>query len=109
LPKLFTKGVLIPLVDAGMIEIKSIKWMAPVEEEDDYVESEGHFKVMAHFIHAKKLDATWFASNCKVFLEKTYVEAVSDVNYLIEELSGEIGIDNHEAADLCATMGLKAE
>jgi hypothetical protein len=81
LPKLFAKGVLIPLVDAHLIDIKSINWLAPPSgDEDDYIESEGNFKVMAHYLLVKnpKDMAAWFATNCKVFLEEKYVDAVSD-------------------------------
>jgi hypothetical protein len=110
IPKLFARGVLTPLVDAQLIDIKSINWLAPPsEDEDDYIEVEGNFKVMAHYLLLKnpKDMAAWFATNCKVFLEKTCVEAVSDQSYLIQEITEDFGSDADKAAAICSAMGLK--
>jgi len=108
LPKLFAMGVLIPLVDAQLIEIKSINWLPPAEE-DDYVEVEGNFRVMAHFLNAKhgsntKEMSAWFKANCKVFMEDRFIEAVSDAAYLITEITEDLG---ENSAAICDAMGIK--
>lgn len=107
LPKLFAMGVLIPLVDAQLIEIKSINWLPPAEE-DDYVEVEGNFRVMAHFLNAKYNDtkemSAWFNANCKVFMEDRFTDAVSDAAYLITEIKEDLG---EKAAAICDAMGIK--
>lgn len=54
LPKLFANYVLLPLMQNKMLELKQIKWNKemtkedPEAEEEDYIEVEGHYKVMAH-------------------------------------------------------------
>merc|ERR1711957_229784 len=107
IPKLFAMGVLIPLVDAQLIEIKSINWLPPAEE-DDYVEVEGNFRVMAHFLNAKYNDtkemSAWFNANCKVFMEDRFTDAVSDAAYLITEIKEDLG---EKAAAICDVMGIK--
>lgn len=101
LPKLFANFVLISLVDAKLIDIKSINWLATDkgDDEDDYIESEGNFKVMAHYMLAKnpKDMGAWFADNCKVFLEGAYKDAVCDAAYLITEITEAFGDDADKA------------
>jgi len=111
LPKLFANMVLIPLVDAKLIEVKNINWLATPgeEDEDDYIESEGNFKVMAHYLLAKEPSnmSAWFADNCKVFFGETYKEAITDASYLIQEITEDFGDDGDKAEAICAAMGLK--
>lgn len=111
LPKLFANFVLIALVDAKLIEIKAINWLATPsgEDEDDYVECEGNFKVMAHYLLAKKPSnmGAWFADNCKVFFEDTYKDAIQDASYLIQEITEDFGDDADKAKAICAAMGLE--
>jgi len=64
---------------------------------------------MAHYLLIKspKEMPTWFATNCKAFLEQTYLDAVNDVKYLIEEITEDFGSEGEKAAGICAAMGLK--
>lgn len=91
LPKLFTQGVLIPCINAGVVQLKQMKWQGPPEDpDDDFIEVEGHYIVMAHVITSdlckgSKADKMkWFSTNVPTMTEKTYVDAVLEVNYLIE-------------------------
>jgi len=56
LPKLFANYVLLPLINNKMLELKQIKWNKEMTEEEDYLEVEGHYKVMAHVMR-KQLTA----------------------------------------------------
>jgi len=93
-----------------LIEIKSINWLPPAEE-DDYVEVEGNFRVMAHFLNARhgsntKEMSAWFKANCKVFMEDRFTEAMNegDAAYLITEITEDLG---ENSAAICDAMGIK--
>ena len=49
--------------------MKEIKWIAETkadeEEDEDYLEVEGIYRVLAFFIHDQKKDSKWVEENCK--------------------------------------------
>lgn len=87
--KTFATCVLNPLIDLDMLNFTKIKWHsdAPAEEDEEFKEVEGHYKVMAHLIHKHKYDAAWMKKNCPVLLsEEDSLKHILDHKQLVEDI-----------------------
>jgi hypothetical protein len=116
LPKLFTNGVLMPCINAQAFKFSQIKWQAPPQEgEEDYLEVEGHYIVMANVIvdQCKGMSIEdkkkWFKTNVPLMTEDTYLEAVPEANYLIDLVTESLGCSAEEGEEVCGIMGFKRE
>jgi len=86
LPKQFASGVLIPMIEEKVIDLKNIKWQENMEDED--MEVEGHYIMMAHVMvkvgrGMSVADKTkWFKDNVPAMTTKEYYAGIMDVEYL---------------------------
>lgn len=110
--KTFATCVLIPLIDLEMVNFAKIKWHsdapAETEEDEEFKEVEGHYKVMAHLIQKHKYDAEWMKKNCPVLLsEDDSLKHILDHKQLVEDIQMDLKpLDADEADKICTIMGL---
>lgn len=75
--------------------MKDIKWVAEKkadEDDDEYLETEGIYRVLAFFIHDQNKDSKWVEENCKSVSSPEWLDAVLDQKYLIGEIQRDLGI-----------------
>jgi hypothetical protein len=109
--KTFATCVLMPLIALEKVDFAKIKWQsdapAEAEEEEEFKEVEGHYKVMAHLIHAYKYDAAWMKKNCPVLLsEDDSLKHVLEHKTLVGDIGKDLSVSAEEAEKICTIMGL---
>lgn len=116
LPRLMTFGVLLPCINAKAFTFSAIKWQAPPQEgEEDFLEVEGHYIVMANVIMdqckgmSKEDKTKWFKTNAATMTEQAYLNGIPDNNYLIELVTESLGCSATEAEDVCSVMNIHKE
>lgn len=113
LPKLFASGVLIPMIEEKVIDLKNIKWCENLEDED--LEVEGHYILMAHVMvkvgrGMSVADKTkWFKDNVPTMTTKEYYGGVFNADYLKDQIRDSLECTAEEAREICSVMGIKSE
>ena len=100
-----------PLMALEKVDFAKIKWHsdapAEAEDEEEFKEVEGHYKVMAHLIHAYNYDGAWMKKNCSVLLsEDDSLKHVLEHKQLVEDIGTDLSVSADDAEKICTIMGL---
>lgn len=77
--------------------MKEIKWTpekkAGEEDDDEYLETEAIYRILAFFIHDLKKDSNWVSDNCKEAFSAEWLDAILEHRYLISEIGRDLDIN----------------
>jgi hypothetical protein len=95
--KIFARSVVMPLMSSNYLSMKEIKWTPEKAkgevDEEEYLETEAIYRILAFFIHDQKRDAAWVSENCKEAFSETWLEAILDHKYLVGEIRRDLGVE----------------